>query len=131
MENGYFRAMHFKAWIENEVIHIIYTTDLLTIAVAKHVIETRLLLCKGLSYPVLTDVRSIKSDNPEARKYLANETATKFVTAGALLVNSQFHKVAGNFFVMVNKPAVPAKVFTDETEALKWLHQYKRVRASV
>ena len=127
MENSCYHALHYKARIENDIIYVVYTTDLLTIEVAKQVIETRLLLCKGLAYPVLTDIRSIKTDNPAARKLLASERAIELVTAGALLVKNQFHKIIGNIFLLVDKPAVPARVFTDEHEALLWLNRYKKI----
>jgi hypothetical protein len=41
--------------------------------------------------------------------------------AFAILIDSSVSRVVGNFFLGINKPAVPTKLFTNEKEAVKWL----------
>jgi hypothetical protein len=130
MKKDYYRSLYFKTWIEDEVVHFVYTTDVLTPEIAKQAVSIRLDMYDGLAYPILTDIRAIKSVDTEARRYLADQESNQLITAGALLVNNHFHKVAGNIFVMVNKPTVPAKLFTSEGEALAWLQRYKNIRST-
>jgi hypothetical protein len=43
------------------------------------------------------------------------------VGATALFVDAPVSQLLANFFLRVNKPTIPTKMFTSETEALKWL----------
>ncbi len=78
-------------------------------------------MCEGMTYPVLADIRAVKSVEPAARKFLAGDVSTNLISAGAILINNQFHKVAGNIFIQFNKPKMPTRLFTDESEALAWV----------
>ena len=76
---------------------------------------------------VLIDMRDIKSITREAREYYANERTCSIQRATALVVKSKVTKVMANFFMGLNKPITPAKMFTDMQEARKWLHTFSNV----
>ena len=78
---------------------------------------------KGISYPVLANIKGVKSITKEAREYLAEE-GTRLVKAGAIIIGSPLNKMLGNIFLTINNPKVPTKLFTDEKEAKEWLRQY-------
>ncbi|MGQ0829315.1 MAG: DUF7793 family protein [Bacteroidota bacterium] len=42
----------------------------------------------------------------------------------ALLTRSPLSRMIANIYLTLKKPAYPTKVFSDETEARKWLKQY-------
>jgi hypothetical protein len=128
MNDKYCRTLHYKVWVEGEILHIRYSTDEITLPIAKQAVEWRMKICEGMTYPILADIRSVKSVEPAARKFLAGGISTDLISAGAFLINNQFHKVAGNFFIQFNKPKMPTRLFTCETEARAWLQQYKDVR---
>lgn len=130
MKDNFCRTLYSRGWIEDGIAYFTYTTEEITLRVAEQVVESRLKLFNGLTYPVVTDGRSVKSIDADAMKYLASSVSTQLVSAGALLVNNQFQKVAGNLFLLINKPAVPAKLFTSEAEALQWLQQFKKIRST-
>ncbi len=73
---------------------------------------------------VLIDMRDIKSITREAREYYANERTCSIQRATALVVKSKVTKVMANFFMGLNKPITPAKMFTDMQEAKQWLHTF-------
>lgn len=73
----------------------------------------------GKKTPYLIDLRGIKSLNREAREYLSEEKTVSKVSASALLIGSPFSKVIGNFFLGINKPLYPTKMFTSEEKALE------------
>ncbi|MDO9300624.1 MAG: hypothetical protein Q7T89_04535 [Anaerolineales bacterium] len=77
---------------------------------------------KGQKKPVLVDISHIRKGlTREARAYYISEATAKVVSAVALLVGSPISKIIGNFFLGLNKPQMPLQLFTDESEAVKWL----------
>ena len=78
----------------------------------------------GNKAPCLTDMRGIKSINREAREYLSSLEAFRFISASALLIGSPVSKMIGNFFLGINKPPYPTKMFTSEAKAFEWLKEF-------
>ena len=74
-----------------------------------------------LPKPVLVDIRQSSGASKEARKYFGSDEVAVVQSAVALLVDSGLSKLLGNFFVGLNKPIFPLKLFTNEQEALNWL----------
>ena len=70
---------------------------------------------------ILVDLNHVKSIPRESRMYYASEEAGRIFKAAALLVGSQSSRIIGNFFIGLNKPAMPVKLFTFKEVALKWL----------
>lgn len=75
----------------------------------------------GKRYPLLVDLRRIKSQTREVRSYYAGPEALKVRMATALLVESRISTLIGNFFLTVNGGTVPTKIFTSEAQAMVWL----------
>jgi hypothetical protein len=101
-----------------------YADDLhLTLEVATAIVESRIYFAKGNSYPVLVDMRGIKSTTKKAREYMATIGSTR-VTAGALITGSPWNRTLGNLFLTIDKPEVPTRLFTNELSARLWLKQY-------
>lgn len=64
---------------------------------------------------------------PDARK-LSAQIHTKYpILAVALVVSSLSEKLIANFYIKFNRPAVPTRMFTNEKEALNWLHEQLRL----
>ena len=57
----------------------------------------------------------------EARAYYSS---LRSITARALLVESPVTRVMANFFISINKPPVPTKLFTSEDQAVAWLKNF-------
>jgi hypothetical protein len=75
-------------------------------------------------YPCLMSVVEIKAITKEARDYFAHEGDTH-ILANAMLVSSPIMKMISNFYIMVNSPRKPTRMFTDLTRALEWLSQFR------
>ena len=75
---------------------------------------------------VLDDSRHIKSIDREARAYYAGPESTRMVLAAAVLIGSPIQRIIGNFFLKLNQPPFPARLFTSEAEALAWLKSFAR-----
>ena len=76
--------------------------------------------------PVLVDMRDIDSSDADARKYFASPDVVSGNSAIALVVDSSLSKVIGNFFIGIDKPACPTKLFTSENDAADWLRGFRQ-----
>lgn len=81
----------------------------------------------GFKFPLLIDARGIRSMTREARNLFSLKGRSSGAKAFAIVIDSSISKVVGNFFMGLNKPEVPARLFTDEAEALKWLKKIDKV----
>lgn len=75
-------------------------------------------------FPLLVDARNIRSMTKEARKHFSTNNRETKILCFALMVNSPLSRVIGNFFMGINKPQVPARLFADENEAIEWLKTF-------
>lgn len=75
---------------------------------------------------VLVDVRPAVSITREARIYFADENVRSNTVAQALIIDSGVSKVIGNFFIGLNKPKFPVKLFTSEDKAVDWLKGFEK-----
>lgn len=111
--------------ITNGILHCTYKKmDEVNLEIAKIGAKVRIEYSNNVSYPCLFDIRLLGSMTKEARDYLADK-GNELVIASALLVESTIIRVIANFFITVNKPKNPTRIFTNENEAIKWLEKYK------
>jgi len=73
---------------------------------------------------VIIDMTAVFEISKEARDYFANERTASIQRATALLIGSAVSRTIGNFFLGLNKPITPTKLFTDPQEAIKWLRTF-------
>jgi hypothetical protein len=78
-------------------------------------------LYTGTNFPLLVDPRNIRSISKEAREHFSMNNRDSHVIAFAIIIDSPISKIIGNFFMLLNKPRVPARLFNSEENALKWL----------
>jgi hypothetical protein len=89
----------------------------------KEVVKYRLDCSEGKLFPMVIDIRNIKSITKEARDFLASKEGCEGVLAAGVLIDSAIGKMLGNFFIRINKPLVPTKLFTNLQNAKEWLHK--------
>ncbi len=76
------------------------------------------------SAPLLVDMRYMKSISKEARKTFAIGSKDKNVSAVALLSTSHVAAVVANFFIELDQPTLPTRMFSSEKSAINWLKTY-------
>lgn len=81
-------------------------------------------LSGGEILPMLVDTRNILTISKEARDHFSMKDREGKVNAIAILIGNPLSKIVGNFFLGLNKPKVPTKLFTDEKQAHVWLEQF-------
>jgi hypothetical protein len=125
METVSFENENVLMRIENGILYLKYKIGTLDLQCATNVVESRLAMSKGVTYPLFVDISHVKTTTKEARGYSSQGDAAKLVSATALWGSSELTKLMANFFLAINKPAVPVKFFTEEPKAIQWLDQYK------
>ena len=123
MANNVISTRAGKVWLEDDGIlrqEFNLNTEL-TLQDAQESITAFAKLSEGRPALVLVRMQGMKSATREARQYFEETvTPTSFI-AVAGLTSSAVNRVIGSFFLRFNKPNSPLRLFTSETEALKWL----------
>jgi len=115
-----------KAWLDaNNILWIqILPQANITLTDAEESIQASQLLLQGIEYfGILLDIRKIKFINYQARQYysLLSTSRSSRSLAIAILVGSPVSQIIGSFFIGLNRPQKPIKLFTHGFEAIKWL----------
>ena len=80
-------------------------------------------LVKDKPLPLLCDLNNVTKMTIECRNHFAGEAHAASFSKAALLIPSPISKIIGNFFMGLNKPIKPTRLFTDREKALEWLKQ--------
>ncbi|MDO9184636.1 MAG: hypothetical protein Q7W13_01395 [Bacteroidia bacterium] len=115
---------HAKFVIEDGILIGSFKCEFVDLDLANKITGYRLELQNGKNFPILSNIKAVKSSTKSARDFLASEEGCKGVVAAAVLIDSPISSMIGNFFIRVSKPLRPTKIFTNETEAKKWLAQF-------
>lgn len=116
---------YVQMFIEDGIFYMYYhPLDSMDLDVAKAIVNARLTFKNGISYPSLFDIREVRHTTKEARDYMANE-GNDLVTASGIVVSSPLMKMLINFYINVNKPKNPTRMFMNKESALVWLNKYK------
>ncbi|QNF35413.1 hypothetical protein HUW51_22855 [Adhaeribacter swui] len=99
--------------------------ETLDLDIAVATVQDRLNFFKNIAYPCLFDITQVKHTTKEARDYMANE-GNQLVLASAMIVSSPMLKMMANFYIMVNKPKNPTRLFTDRESGLDWLRSFRK-----
>ncbi len=71
------------------------------------------------------DIRGIRKVTREARQLFASDHARSAyqveIVGAAIVVHSFVSKTIGNFFMQVNRPPHPTRLFTDDEAAATWI----------
>ncbi|MCP5500297.1 MAG: hypothetical protein H7A25_10370 [Leptospiraceae bacterium] len=71
---------------------------------------------------LLVDLSGLKSQTAEARTYYSSdEEINKKVIAVAICSNTRIGNLISNFYLKINKPIIPFRLFSNETKAIDWL----------
>lgn len=124
------KKLHTKIsekWIdENHILHIKYIDGAVIglQAVMQSKLENEKLFDDKREL-VLCDARASFTITPEAQKYARQEIINKSRVATAIVTNKGFVQLVVNFALLFTKIKSNVKTFSNEKEALKWLHSFQ------
>jgi hypothetical protein len=113
--------------IENGIMFIDYFIEHGTYDIVDKGIKKKIEMLKGRSFPVVSDMRAVKTSTRESRQRMSEPDAAIGVTAVAVVLNSKVQRVMFNFFSAINKRPAPAKIFTKKEEAIKWAQKFVEI----
>lgn len=87
------------------------------------VVRAQVSAARGGKRPTLADLRGIASNERAARELAAGPEVVAVTLRMAMLVGNPVSRIFGNFFLRVTRPAYPARIFTDEASARRWLSE--------
>ena len=110
-----------------DTIFGIYSPKLeIDIQIAKELVDNRLDFTQGKPVYTLIDFTNVKSVTKEARDYMNSpEGGLRGLLGGAFLSNNVVATLFVNLYLKVNNPTIPAKMFTNKVEAIKWLSKIR------
>lgn len=104
------------------IIHIIYKEGVvIDIPVQERVLEKFNELCNGKKLPFLFDAMDHVSVTKEAKINAVEMELKTPVLATAVFAKSLAYKLIADFYLKINKPKTPFKVFRKKEDAIKWL----------
>ena len=116
---------HTTMWLNNGIMYGKYKPDLvIDLEMAKLMVSDRLKVSNGVTRPYLVDVTGLLCIDSEGRNYLAGP-GCDLVSAGAILTHNKLLAFVGNAFILLDKPSIPAKVFSNKESAVRWLEPFK------
>ena len=71
--------------------------------------------------PLLADIRTLRGVSLGVRTHMSSERAGRYLSRVALVADSPLTRTIGNFFMRLNRPPFPLRIFDAEEEALRWL----------
>lgn len=71
--------------------------------------------------PLVADIRTLRGVSFGVRSHMSSERAGRYLSRVALVADSPLTRTIGNFFMRLNRPPFPVRIFDGEAEALSWL----------
>jgi hypothetical protein len=116
--------LKFRIWLRPDgIVQLVWnprTTVLLEDVTAA--LEAMTQLTRGRRSPLLVDARDTGPLDRPTRAELTRRSDLQ--AAVALIVGTPLTRVMANFFLSVNKPVFPTRMFDDEASAVAWLLEF-------
>lgn len=110
-----------QCFIEDGILFFICKEGLeLDILSARKISEIFIAIQNGKKHPLCVDISGLADTDKAGRDFMALYSEN-FCTAVAFIANSELSRIIGNFYLQVNKPVVPTKLFMEKEKALEYL----------
>ena len=107
---------------ENIVENVVHDNSTLDVEDILEIKEINKKLTNGNKYVLLVDSGMITTITKEGRELSASPEFQQNTIAKALYVRSYGHRLIGNVYIKLNKPAIKTRIFSCRDQALEWLN---------
>jgi hypothetical protein len=123
-DSGVITNPKFRMWLRPDgIVAMVFASRIETdLADAVAAIDAMTELTGGRRSPLLVDMHGSGPQTRAARLEAARRDDV--VSAVALIVDTPLGRMLGNFFLSVNKPPFPVRLFDNETSAVAWLQTF-------
>jgi hypothetical protein len=113
-----------KLWIEDGVIHACMTAKEFDLEMAKETTDVgnQMISETGIDLLII-DRGECKKISKEARKHMESISENPAARKIVFLVKNPVTRVLGSFFIGIQNPKVPTKMFGKKEDAIKWLKE--------
>jgi hypothetical protein len=121
---------HSTVIFKDQVIYLVFKEGAaLDVKEIREMIVAAEKLSPEKRYLLFSDIRHHVQITAEGRKVAADNKEAPGVIANAVLTNNIALKLTANFFMNVNKPPFPVKIFNDEHKANVWLRSFLKEKS--
>jgi hypothetical protein len=124
-ERNVVRAGPSRTWYDETQGIIFVELDeqaVLDIAQAREATAAMIKVGGGIPRPLFVDFTNMKSQTKECRDYYSKDpNHIKTYSVIAILISNPLSRVFANFFIGLNKPLKPTRLFDDRAKAIEWL----------
>ena len=114
-----------KYWMEDGIMHSMFLQDIhLELELCIALINFRQEFSEGEKQYWLYDLDKLQSTTKDAKDYAA-KYGDNYLHAAAIIVHSHLQKFIINTYIIVKKPNVKTRIFTDKVKAKNWLLELK------
>jgi hypothetical protein len=96
----------------------------INLPIARKIVQERLSFMGNRPMVALVYNQGVISMDKEARDFFSSPKGNEGLIAGAIIVDCTFTSILGNFFLKVSKPNIPARMFANTEQAIKWLEKF-------
>ncbi|GAB5416653.1 MAG: hypothetical protein Crog4KO_21420 [Crocinitomicaceae bacterium] len=105
----------------NDLLHVkvpkYYSIDLVVFRKAQNWLTE---LDASKEYHFVFEFASFSEVDPEMRKHRAKKEGTNFSLSDALVISNLPQKMLGDFYLKINRPPRPTKIFSNLNKAVDW-----------
>ena len=113
--------------LQGDLLVVTYKKDLkVNPEMAKEIIRERHQFTDNKPVVLLVYNQGVVRMDKKAREYLSSGDGVEGIIAAGIVVGSPFTSFMANFFVSVNKPKMPVRVFSNSEDALTWLQKFRK-----
>jgi hypothetical protein len=113
--------------LQGDLLVVTYKKDIkVNPEMAKDIIRERHEFTNNKPVVLLVYNQGVVRMDKKAREYLSSGDGVKGIIAAGIVVGSPFTSFMANFFVSVNKPKMPVRVFSNSEDALTWLQKFRK-----
>lgn len=113
----------YQFYYEEEIFILKYNVEHITKEVAENIIYDKLKVLQPKMVLAIIDARNVKNFDNDARKLLGSKSGIAGISKCGILTNSKTQVVMVNFYMKINKPTVPTKMFHEFEKAIDWLNE--------
>jgi len=110
---------------DNGILHTHTKAEMeINLPICEEIHQMALKITGGKPYPNLFTFTKYVLPDEESRNFMLLPKRLALTCADAIVVTSLAQKIIGNFYLKINRPPIPTKLFSKQEEAEKWLLQF-------
>jgi len=116
-----------RQWLGSDgmVRHVLRDGAVLDLPAARLNLRAVVTVSEGQRLPMVAVVTGLASATRQVRQFYAGAEAAEAVSCVAMVTGSAVSRVIGNFFVALNRPQAPTRMFGTLEQALVWAASHK------